>query len=104
MAIKGQKFTKYSEEAKMKMVQSYLNGEGSYKGLAKQYGLKSSTQLKMWVKKYLEKGNVTDLRGTSSDPLDQLNPLKGHRIHFRSVEEERDYYKAQVEYLKKRYP
>ena len=28
------------------------------------------------------------------------NPLKGKRIHFKTVEEERDYYKAQVEYLK----
>ena len=32
------------------------------------------------------------------------NPLKGKRIHFKDVEEERDYYKAQVEYLKKQYP
>ncbi|WP_260398233.1 hypothetical protein [Peribacillus simplex] len=24
------------------------------------------------------------------------NPLKGKKIHFKSVEEERDYYKAQV--------
>ena len=32
------------------------------------------------------------------------NPLKGKKIHFKSVEEERDYYKAQVEYLKKQYP
>jgi len=32
------------------------------------------------------------------------NPLKGKNIHFNSVEEERDYYKAQVEYLKKQYP
>nr|WLE91118.1 hypothetical protein GGBNIMDK_00149 [Bacillus cereus] len=30
--------------------------------------------------------------------------LKGKRIHFKTVEEERAYYKAQVEYLKKQYP
>ncbi|MGA4467157.1 hypothetical protein ACPA2L_32205 [Bacillus bombysepticus] len=28
-------------------------------------------------------------------------PLKGKRIHFKTTEEKRDYYKAQVEYLKK---
>lgn len=34
-----------------------------------------------------------------------LNPLKGRpRTKFKSVEEERDYLKAQVEYLKKQYP
>jgi hypothetical protein len=33
------------------------------------------------------------------------NPLKGRpRTKFKSVEEERDYLKAQVEYLKKQYP
>ena len=35
----------------------------------------------------------------------RLNPLKGRpRTVFGSVEEERDYLKAQVDYLKKRYP
>ncbi|MCC9089607.1 hypothetical protein [Bacillus pumilus] len=33
------------------------------------------------------------------------NPFSGRpKLTFKSVEEERDYLKAQVEYLKKRYP
>ncbi|SPT76307.1 transposase [Bacillus cereus] len=32
------------------------------------------------------------------------NPLKGKRIHFKTIEKERDYYKAQGEYKKKQYP
>ncbi|WP_242483483.1 hypothetical protein [Bacillus sp. TH50] len=50
------------------------------------YGLKSKTQLENWVEKYRE----------------TPNPLNGKKIHFKCVEEERDYYKVQVEYLKKR--
>lgn len=104
MAKKGQKFEKYSQEKKTIAVQMYLNGEGSYETISKNVGLRSSTQLKAWVKKFNEEGEnlkgFTDNRGGKGVP----NPLKGRRVHFNSVEEERDYYKAQVEYLKKRYP
>ena len=40
---------KYSMELKMKAVQSYINGEGSYEILKEKYKLRSSTQLKNWV-------------------------------------------------------
>ena len=42
----------YSSELKIKAVNSYLNGEGSYKLLAAKYGLRSSSQLRQWVKMY----------------------------------------------------
>lgn len=96
----------YTDELKLQAVQSYLNGEGSYVTLAKRYGLKSKTQLENWVKWYKANGTVyskclgMDGRGGKG----VANPLKGKKIHFKSVEEERDYYKAQVEYLKKQYP
>ncbi|TSI06530.1 transposase, partial [Lysinibacillus sp. BW-2-10] len=41
---------------------------------------------------------------TGSGAKGVKNPLKGKRVHFKDIEEERDYYKAQVEYLKKQYP
>jgi transposase len=100
MAKKGSNFNSYSDELKLAAVQSYLNGEGSYGAIAKKYAIKSSTQVKNWVTKYQEHGQISDNRGAKG----VSNPLKGRRIHFKNVEEERDYYKAQVEYLKKRYP
>ncbi len=101
---KGTTFNTYSDGLKLSAVQSYLNGEGSYQAIAKQYNIRSSTQLKDWVKKYKELGDITDTRGKNSGTQGIPNPLKGKRVHFNSVEEERDYYKAQVAYLKKRYP
>jgi len=52
----------------------------------------------VWVKKW-QNGISFDER------KNETNPLKGRpRKDFVSVEEERDYLKAQVDYLKKRYP
>ena len=104
MAKKGTTFNTYSNEIKLSAVQSYLNGEGSYDMIAKKYQIRSTTQLKNWVKKYKERGEITDTRGENNKTKGIPNPLKGKRIHFKTVEEERDYYKAQVEYLKKQYP
>ncbi|MFK9120790.1 hypothetical protein ACJEBK_28755 [Peribacillus frigoritolerans] len=79
----------------------YEDGKGSYQTLAHQLGLRSATQLKQWVKKY-RNGEGFDLRGRASS---KDTPFIGRpRTHFKSIEEERDYLKAQVDYLKKRNP
>ncbi|MEC0533904.1 IS3 family transposase [Bacillus spizizenii] len=95
MARKGQHFQHYTKEA----VKMYEEGNKSYHLLSEELGLRSSTQLKNWVKKYREGKSFEDQRGkdTKSD-----NPFIGRpKKTFKSVEEERDYLKAQVEYLKK---
>jgi transposase len=98
MAKKGQQFQKYTEEFKLAAVKAYVEGSASYQVVAEKLELRSCTQLKVWVKKWRD-GEAFDVRKGVS------NPLKGRqRTHFHTVEEERDYLKAQVDYLKKRYP
>jgi len=94
----------YTKEFKNNAVKLYKEGNKSYKTLTKELGLRSSTQLKSWVKKFDNNESFEDLRGRTSSNTES-NPLKGRpKTNFKSIEEERDYYKAQVEYLKKRYP
>jgi transposase len=95
MAKKGQVFQQYTEEFKIAAVKEYIEGSTSYKAVAEKLEIRNCTQLKVWVRKWqvgeVRKGNST--------------PLRGHpRTVFDTVEEERDYLKAQVDYLKKRYP
>lgn len=47
---------KYSTEFKLKVVTAYLNGEDSYKKLVPKYGIKSDTQVKIWVAAYQKFG------------------------------------------------
>lgn len=51
MAKKGQTFQRYTEEFKKKAVQRYEKGEESYRTIAADLGLRSSTQLRQWAKK-----------------------------------------------------
>jgi transposase-like protein len=98
MAKKGQTFNSYSEEFKLNAVMKYVNGSKSYKVLAEELGIRNCSQLKVWVRKWKNKESFDERKGVP-------NPLKGRpRTKFKSVEEERDYLKAQVEYLKKQYP
>ncbi|MEK4780820.1 transposase [Bacillus sp. FSL L8-0199] len=61
----------------MLAVQSYLNGEESYNMIKEKYQIRSSTQLKNWIKKYKEFGVITDTRGRNDGIKGISNPLKG---------------------------
>jgi transposase len=99
MAKKGQTFKQYTDEFKLAAVQEYMKGSSSYKMVAEKLEIRNCTQLKVWVKKWLN-GEAFDVRAEKTP-----NPLTGRpRTIFSTVEEERDYLKAQVDYLKKRYP
>ncbi|TLS34883.1 transposase [Pseudalkalibacillus caeni] len=98
MAKKGQRFQNYTDEFKHNAVMKYVNGSKSYQSLAEELGIRNCTQLKVWVKKW-KNGEVFDNRSGTGG-----NPLKGRpRTNFKSIEEERDYLKVQVDYLKKQY-
>jgi transposase-like protein len=99
MAKKGQTFNQYTEEFKLAAVKEYMKGSSSYKIVAEKLDIRHCTQLKVWVKKW-QAGEVFDVRSEKKP-----TPLGGRpRTIFNTVEEERDYLKAQVDYLKKRYP
>ena len=53
---------KYSYEFKLKVVQAYLNGEGSYDFLAKKYNISACSKFKSWVAAYRELGKEGLLR------------------------------------------
>jgi len=102
MAKKGQTFKRYSEEFKLKAVNMYLLGGMSYQAIAKELGIPSNTQVKQWVRKKNSGEGLGDQRGKNQS---DDSPFIGRpRTKFVTVEEERDYLKAQVEYLKKRNP
>lgn len=44
----------YSKELKQTIVFAYLNGENTFEELADKYGLRNSTQAKVWVALYNE--------------------------------------------------
>ena len=43
--------SKYSYQFKKEVVQAYLEGKGSCAFLAKQYGIKSKSQIRRWINK-----------------------------------------------------
>ncbi|GAB6482179.1 hypothetical protein bcgnr5384_48400 [Bacillus cereus] len=63
MVKKGDKFQTYSDELKIQVIKSYLNGEGSQSAIMKKYKLGIRTPLMNWVQKYQETGDLSDLWG-----------------------------------------
>ncbi|PET47564.1 IS3 family transposase [Bacillus sp. AFS001701] len=90
---------KYSEDFKLRAVKLYLEGDKSYKTVALEVGMSSPTPLKDWVNRYREGRSFEDKRGKHTNH--RFNGFQ--RTKFVSIEEERDYLKAQVAFLKKRY-
>ncbi|GAK41402.1 transposase [Paenibacillus sp. TCA20] len=84
----------YPEELKMQAVRLVTEGNISYREVARQLGIRNKSQVVVWVKRYRE-----------GQPFKQEAPRKGRpKTKFTSVEEEMAYLRAEIEYLKKRYP
>lgn len=47
---------KYTDEVKMKVISSYLNGKGGYKSLATQFGIAHPSVVQRWVRTYKKLG------------------------------------------------
>ena len=89
---KGQKFNRYDENTKQEAVRLRLEEQWSYPQIQEKLGIKSDAQIITWVRKHLNGESFEDYRG------------RWTKKNFNSVEEENEYLKAQVEYLKKLNP
>ena len=48
----------YSKELKLAAVTDYLNGEGSLRNISERFGLRSTRQLRRWIKEYNSHGEI----------------------------------------------
>jgi transposase len=99
VAKKGQTFQHYTPEFKAEAVRLYENEVMSYQRIADYLGIRSSTQVKEWVKKY-RKGETFENVKKQTTAWRKGRP----KTKFASIEEELAYVKAERDYLKKRYP
>ena len=83
MAKKGQKFQRYTDEEKAKIISEYLEGKESLRSMAEKYGITSRKTIFNWLRKYRTTGSTN-------------NSKRGRHLK----EEEIDY-KVRYEILKK---
>jgi transposase-like protein len=60
--IPNTKNNSYSEEVKRKSVEEYLSGKGSQTYISEKYGLRSTTQLREWIKVYNTHGDFNAVK------------------------------------------
>ena len=90
-------YSRYDKNLKLSVVKAYLKSNVSAEMLAKEYGVKSDTQILDWVKKYKELGEKAfDRRRSSKNMI-----LK--KIKNISKKKENKYLRMENEYLKKLY-
>lgn len=65
---------KYDYDFKLKVVRSYLNGDGGYKSIAKQYGIPNFAQVQRWVRTY---------KALGKDGLKRRNKQASYTVQFK---------------------
>jgi transposase-like protein len=60
--IPNAKNNSYSEEVKRKSVEEYLSGKGSLTYISEKYGLRSTDQLRKWIKMYNTHGDFNSVK------------------------------------------
>ena len=93
------KLNKYTKETKLKAVKRYIEDGLSYQAIATDMGIKSKTQVRRWVESFEKLGDTAfdvETRGRAKVPR-KGRPKK----NFDSLEEEVEYLRMEVEYLKK---
>ena len=72
----------YSNELRLRAVQSYLNGEGSLREIAAKYGLRSKTPLQKWLKMYNNGEDFSHKMSGGSCMKTSRNTTKEERIQI----------------------
>ena len=92
----GKPNNKYSPEFKKEAVEKYLSGlYGGYDLLSKELGLRSSRQLKVWVKIYREDPELLKQDGRQLGKKDGVKKGRPKRIKLDELSKD-----EQIEYLK----
>ena len=100
----GKPNKKYSPEFKKEAVEKYLSGlYGGYDLLSKELGLRSSRQLKVWVKIYREDPELLKQDGRQLGKKDGVNKGRPKKIRLEelSLEEQIEHLKMENAILKK---
>jgi transposase len=84
---------RHPTELKIRLAESYLNGEGSLKGIAKAHDI-SHNLLMIWVDKYR--------RGDLSDEVDFVEKQRTYEAHIAALERKIGQLTIEVDALKKR--
>lgn len=96
-------YSRYDKNLKLSVVKTYLKSNVSAEMLAKEYGVKSDTQILDWVKKYKKLGErAFDRRRISKNVI--LKKIKTASTEKNiSIKKENKYLRIENEYLKKLY-
>ena len=100
----GKPNNKYSPEFKKKAVEKYLSGlYGGYDLLSRELGLRSSRQLKDWVRKYLLDPELLDQDGRHLGKKDGVQKGRPKKVNLEelSLEEQVEHLKMENAILKK---
>ena len=100
----GKPNKKYSPEFKKEAVEKYLSGlYGGYDLLSRELGLRSSRQLKDWVRKYLLDPELLDQDGRHLGKKDGVQKGKPKKVKLEdlSLEEQVEHLKMENAILKK---
>jgi len=79
MAKKGQKFNKYTEEQRIKIVNEHIQEKKSLRHLGKKYEISWKT-IATWVRKYRSKGHLGELKRGRPRQSEETNYKEKYEI------------------------
>lgn len=94
MALKGQKFMRFTDEERTEIVGKYLSGKYGYKSLAKEYDISWKTVESM-VRKYKRTG--TTIAGQKGRPKEKDLTKEDYKERYEILKKYQAFLKAQRE-------